>query len=198
MPGHPFAGVEALVCQLQRCLTVACFLGHLDHAVGALDREAIADLGQRGSSQIDHSAGAAFTARDQDAELITSEAVGAAVVAHAFCQLGAHAGQEGVPGWMPVRVVVLLEAVEIKQSEGRRTLRRELLDCADQVGVQSPAVAQPGERIGRREIAQPGVMLAQLQLRRRLPSERDQRLLRFFAELAWLIAKDAHHADRLV
>ena len=90
-------------------------------------------------------------AHREHAELVAAEAVGGVAGADRVGEPSAEAGQQRVARGMPERVVVGLEAVEIEQDEQRLRAAQGV-----QVGQQLPAVAEPGERVGRRlDLAQP-------------------------------------------
>jgi len=91
---------------------------------------------------------------EEDRELVAAEAGDGVVRAQLVGQAGADRRQQQVAGLVPVRVVDLLEAVEVEEQDGERARARAQAAGAaqgmgDAVGEQR-AVRQPGQRVVQR------------------------------------------------
>src|SRR5581483_7985786 len=109
--------------------------------------EALALLGEGASPRLDDSIDGPAERRNEDAELVPPEAVGASSRLHVRRQLRSEAAEEAVPGRVAEGVVVELEAVEVVEGEDVASpcvtseLQRPL-----QIVDELAAVTEPGQR----------------------------------------------------
>ena len=87
---------------------------------------------------------------DQHAELVAAHAVCAADPVDGLGEVAAERRQQRVAGRMAVRVVVVLEAVEVEERERCRRRLGGALDLVLEVHHELAPVAEAGERVGHR------------------------------------------------
>ena len=139
--------VEPLVREAERVARVGRLVGQEHGAEGARDVEGLAVLGEGPDGGVDERLLVALPDARQHAELVAPEPVGRAAVARDERELRAEPDEERVPGGVPERVVVALEAVEVEDHQHRRH-RLVRLERRVEVDQEPAPVPEAGERVG--------------------------------------------------
>ena len=139
--------VEPLVRDAERVARVGRLVGQEHGAEGARDVEGLAVLGEGPDGGVDQRLLVALPDAHQHAELVAPEPVGRAAVARDERELRAEPDEERVPGRVPERVVVALEAVEVEDHQHRRR-RPVRLERRVEVDQEPAPVPEAGERVG--------------------------------------------------
>jgi hypothetical protein len=141
--------IHALVGEQQRRLgSLGVGRQHRD-TERAADREALALLGERARREGCEAVRGSTGDLGDDAELVAAHAVRGPDPLHRAVQTLAEPGEQRIPGQMAERIVVLLEAVEVEQRQHHLPASNAGDGCVE-VGHQSAAIAETGERVRER------------------------------------------------
>ena len=147
-------GVHPLVGELDGVIEVVGLVRQQHHAVGRGDGELLSGLAERGRGDRDDLFDVFGVDLEHGAELVAAEPVGLAVRRELVAELGPEAREKRVACDVAEGVVVALEAVEVEHDQQARARRRRSVSQRLDVGRQLAPVAEAGQRVADRFLAQ--------------------------------------------